>query len=509
VICRLTGLAPLSLFPVLAPALLLLTTLAAYALATRLWGWEYGLAGAAVAGLVQVGPYVSFAGGLYPDLIAAFFLMIMVIAALVTLYQSPSLRSGFLVAAVGAAPVLYHSVGTLYLVLLLAVVAVVCLPYLWLRGGDSGRAVARTLFLALAALGALSVVYAWHIYGLAKFFGQGTSTRATVSFDVGSQSVLSARDVLAWVGSPLIWLGVFGFVALAVATRCLARPEQVATALTVQLWGAMMYLGSRTALDGFPQRFERDVGAPLSMLSVLGLGLIAESLLLVRVRAARRAQVLLAYSAAAVVVAIAVIVAGGNLVTGSRPARSEVLTRSMAAAGTWLKRHNNGGTIISTPEFNRGITNRAVWRSAITPACSPTRRPASFIRDRCRQRAAGPCWAPRRCCSARRPAGRPGLSPMIRSATSSCTDSATRRTMRASAATPLCTGGCSRIPPWSSTRPRRSRRQEIAPAPLRPLSRVNPDPARASRACARGARARRARSRAVAGAVPAGPGGAG
>jgi hypothetical protein len=93
---------------------------------------------------------------------------------------------------------------------------------------------------------------------------------------------------------------------------------------------------------------------------VLGLGLIAESLLLVRVRAARRAQVLLAYSAAAVVVAIAVITAGGNLVTGSRPARSEVLTRSMAAAGTWLKRHNNGGTIISTPEFNRGITNRAV-----------------------------------------------------------------------------------------------------------------------------------------------------
>src|SRR5262249_49098636 len=37
VICRLTGLAPLTLFPVLAPALLLLTTLGGYALATRLW----------------------------------------------------------------------------------------------------------------------------------------------------------------------------------------------------------------------------------------------------------------------------------------------------------------------------------------------------------------------------------------------------------------------------------------------------------------------------------------
>ena len=43
VICRVSGLTPLALFPVLAPALLVLTTAAAYALATRLWGWEYGL----------------------------------------------------------------------------------------------------------------------------------------------------------------------------------------------------------------------------------------------------------------------------------------------------------------------------------------------------------------------------------------------------------------------------------------------------------------------------------
>src|SRR5215472_2556831 len=39
VICRITGLSPLALFPVLAPVLLVLSALAAYALATRLWGW--------------------------------------------------------------------------------------------------------------------------------------------------------------------------------------------------------------------------------------------------------------------------------------------------------------------------------------------------------------------------------------------------------------------------------------------------------------------------------------
>src|SRR5262249_46382721 len=39
VICRFAGLTPLALFPVLAPMLLVVTALGAYALATRLWGW--------------------------------------------------------------------------------------------------------------------------------------------------------------------------------------------------------------------------------------------------------------------------------------------------------------------------------------------------------------------------------------------------------------------------------------------------------------------------------------
>ena len=278
VIGRLSGLPPLSLFPVVMPALLLLTTLAAYALATRLWGWEYGLAAAALSGLVLIGPYVSFAGGLYPDLLAAFFLMVMVVAGLVTLYQAPSARAGLLVTVVGAAVVLFHSVGTLYLVLLLAAVAVVCLPYLALRAGSQGRRTALTLTLSLAGLGVLSLIYAWHIYGLGPLLSGHGITGSQVRLDVGSQSVLSARRLLAWVGSPVIWLGVFGFAALAVAVRYLRRPDHVATTLTLLLWCAVMYLGSRTAVDGFPQRFERDVGAPLSILAALGLGMVLTSL---------------------------------------------------------------------------------------------------------------------------------------------------------------------------------------------------------------------------------------
>jgi hypothetical protein len=40
VFCRISGLTPLTLFPVLAPSLLVLVALGAYALATRLWGWS-------------------------------------------------------------------------------------------------------------------------------------------------------------------------------------------------------------------------------------------------------------------------------------------------------------------------------------------------------------------------------------------------------------------------------------------------------------------------------------
>ncbi len=445
VICRLSGLPPLSLFPVVMPALLLLTTLAAYALATRLWGWEYGLAAAALSGLVLVGPYVSFAGGLYPDLLAAFFLMVMVVAGLVTLYQAPSARAGLLVTVVGAAVVLFHSVGTLYLVLLLAAVAVVCLPYLALRGGPQGRRTALTLTLSLAGLGVLSLVYAWHIYGLGPLLSGHGITGSQVRLDVGSQSVLSARRLLAWVGSPVIWLGVFGFAALAVAVRYLRRPDQVATTLTLLLWCAVMYLGSRTAVDGFPQRFERDVGAPLSILAALGLGTVLTSLVqpararpaLTRpMRAwpalarsalawpvlARRGGPILAspppadllppdvladdpmlaghrpvgtmlaspvvasdkashadipldrrlldwsrlrrpptaaVMATAIVVVIGAVQAGSDLGADTAPSH-EVLPRPVAAAGAWLQRHNTGGTIISTPDLNRGLTNRAV-----------------------------------------------------------------------------------------------------------------------------------------------------
>ena len=359
VICRFCDLPPLSLFPVMAPALLLLTTLAAYALATRLWGWEFGIAAAALSGLVLVGPYVSFAGGLYPDLTAAFFLMVMVVGALVSLYQAPTLRSGLLLAVVGAAVVLFHSVGTLYLVVLLASVSLVCLPYLALWGGREGRRIALAMIGSLGGLGVLAVAYAWHIYHLGNLLSKHASTRSTVALDVGSQSVLKASDLMSWVGSPVIWLGVLGFAVLAASLRFLRRPAQVAAALTLLVWCAVMYAGSRTALDGFPQRFERDVGAPLTILGAMALVVLFQSVAQFQLKPSRRLAQVLAPVATVVVVVIAIVQAGSNMVSDSAPSR-EVLPRPVAQAGAWLHRHNDGGSIISTPDMNRGVTNRAI-----------------------------------------------------------------------------------------------------------------------------------------------------
>ena len=130
VLSRLSGLPPLVLYPVIAPALLVLTALAVYVLATRLWGWGYGIAAAALSGLVLHGAYGSLADGRYPDLTSAYFLITMGVAALLTLYASPSRRSAALAAVLGASPILYHSVATLYEALILVLAAVTSVPYL-------------------------------------------------------------------------------------------------------------------------------------------------------------------------------------------------------------------------------------------------------------------------------------------------------------------------------------------------------------------------------------------
>ncbi|HEX7266612.1 MAG TPA: hypothetical protein VF256_04220, partial [Streptosporangiaceae bacterium] len=354
VFCRISGLTPLTLFPVLAPSLLVLVALGAYALATRLWGWEYGVVAAALTGLVLTGAHTSLTQGRYPDLTAAFFLMVMLVAALITLYESPSVRSGLLVTVVGASVVLYHPVVSLYMALLLALVAVIGLPYLLLkrRRHDAG-----VLLLALVAVVVLSACYAAYTYNLGDILTGSSATSAAVTSVLGTQAVPAPAHLLTELGPAIVWLGVFGIAALAAGIRYLRTPAQVLAAITVLGWSALMYLGSRTALDGFPQRFERDLGASLCIAGALGVGIIVRSV--AALQTTKRTLTVAASLAAGLMIVLVGLPAAGNVLTDS-DARGNVVSHAVARAGEWLRQHNTGGTIISTPGMNHGITNRAV-----------------------------------------------------------------------------------------------------------------------------------------------------
>lgn len=355
VISRICGLPPLTLFPVLAPALLVLTALAAYALATRLWGWEYGVVAAALAGMVLTGAYSGFAEGRYPDLIAAFFLITMAVTALFSAFESPSLRSGALVTVTAASVVLYHSVASMYIAILLALVTVTALPYLLYK---RKRREARNLLVTLAAVAVVAACYAAYIYNLATLLTGHSTTDKAVAITLGSQPTQSPQHLLTELSPMVVWLGLAGVAALTMTIRRLARPPQVLAAVTLVMWCVLMYIGSRTSLDGFPHRFERDLGAPLSVTAALIPGVIIQTLRDRRVSA--RALAMPAAAVTASVVGLMMVVETMSaLIADVQPVHG-LPTPQVVAAGRWLAAHNTGGNIISTHEMNRGVSNRGV-----------------------------------------------------------------------------------------------------------------------------------------------------
>jgi len=355
VLSRLSGLEPLALYAVLAPSLLVLTALGAYALAARLWGPDTGIAAAALSGLVLHGAYGGLIDGRYPDLVSAYFLITMAVAALLTLYQSPSVRSAALAAVIGATPVLYHQVATLYTALIVVLAVVTALPYLWWRGQ---RREAGLVLLALTGLVLIATCYAWYTYGLGWPLVHHAASSDAVSMVLGTQTPSTPIHVLTELAPPIVWLGLLGVVLLALSLRGRLTSAQWLAVVTLLAWCALMYLGSRTAADGFPQRFERDLGAPLSVAAAFGLAVLGASLWAAWQRTQSRPA-----AAGALVLALATVLAIGTTTVQMvqsewRPTR-RLPNRAVLAAGAWLWQHNTGGTIVATG-INAHLTERAV-----------------------------------------------------------------------------------------------------------------------------------------------------
>ena len=348
-ISGLSGLEPLKLFAIVGPALLLLPTLACYALARRLWGWEVGVAAALLSGLIASGSYEHVSHARYPNLIGV-FLLALAVAALVRLYASSSVRDQFTFAIFGSSVVFYHMVASLYEAALLGLVGTLFLPYLLLRNRKSGIA----LLSSFTLLGLLSVLYAWDTYDLPSLVagllgGAGTGRGGeAVAMALGTKPTGELARLLATTSQTVVWLGLLGALLVAgdLLQRRMEMPQTLAY-LTLLLWAALMFIGSRTTMSSFPDRFERDLSIPVALLAALAFVTILRSW-----ESRGPVMVFAASLAALVTVTVVGVQAARNLEEGAGPAQRGIdrpPPPKVVAAGEWLREHNEGGNILVTP----------------------------------------------------------------------------------------------------------------------------------------------------------------
>lgn len=366
IIVQFTGIEPLEVFPLLAPLLLALAALACYAVARRMWGWEAGIAAAMFAGLISYGPYMQFAEGRYPNMLTVHFLLVLAVGALIALYANPSPRSILLLALLGSSAVLYHQIATLYEVVLFGLATLCFLPYLLLREPRRGFA----MLYSFALLGVLAVIFAWDTYDLPRAVSgllgggkEGEGSQA-LSMALGTQTPNQLAHLLAMMTQPVTWLGIVGVLLLIGRESRDSTPYSLGRVLLI-IWGLLLFVGSRTAASGFPERFERDVSIPLTLFAAFALIQILGSL------KSRPATTVLAASVATLLAASVIgIQAYRNLDVASGPASKippkiitvttqRMLTPQVEAAGDWLKKHNDGGNILVTPYIDL-IPSRAL-----------------------------------------------------------------------------------------------------------------------------------------------------
>jgi hypothetical protein len=360
-----SGLETMAIYPVLGPILLPLVALACYAVARSLWGWGVGLGAVLLVGVISYGPYMHFTEARYPNMLTGHFILVLAMGALFALFASPNRRTGILMALMGSAVVLYHQVASLHEAILLGVITLCLLPYLLIHDRRRGVAIVGSF----ALLGVLAVIFAWNTYDLPAIVGSALGISESgrggdaLSMAIGTQAPMSLIHQLATISHPVMWLGLLG-VFLLLADR--GNLPYTLARVTLLLWTLMVLVGSRTAMSGFPERFERDLAIPLSLLAAYALLTLLRSLVPLRMSFGTLA----AFGAALAISATLVAQANRNFDVASGPS-SEIpqilITRSaqvilspnIEAAGDWLRANNDGGNILASPYIgiipSRGI----------------------------------------------------------------------------------------------------------------------------------------------------------
>jgi hypothetical protein len=248
----------------------------------------------------------------------------------------------------GSSVILYHQVSSLYLALLLALVAAFLLPYLLVRE----RNVGVTLLASLMFIGALTIIYAWDTYDLPQALaglvgGSGASSTGTaVEMAIGTQLPYRLDYFVgAIISQPVAWLGLLGAALLVADPRYWWSMTRASAHFTLLLWAALIFVGSRTSYSGFPQRFGRDLGVPLALLAAFAFVVILRSLF----KQPKPATTLAATLAVALAGSLIGLRAAQSFEQATGPSPLMMTTPQIAAAGEWLEQHNEGGNIMVSP----------------------------------------------------------------------------------------------------------------------------------------------------------------
>jgi hypothetical protein len=221
----------------------------------------------------------------------------------------------------------------------------------------------------MALLGLFAVAFAWDIYNLPNLVGGlvtgsgAGSGGEVISIVIGTQPTLELSGLPERVSPPVFWLGLMGLLLTLLWRWSSVSESRLAEKSTLALWCLVLFVGSRTVQSGFPQRFERDLGMPLAILGALVFVVVLRSVASNAPAITRRSgtvpALVFAILAASISLSLIGVWSARAMELSAKTSTDGILTKDIAEAGEWLREHESGGNIVTSPTFGN-ITNRGM-----------------------------------------------------------------------------------------------------------------------------------------------------
>jgi hypothetical protein len=164
---------------------------------------------------------------------------------------------------------------------------------------------------------------------------------------LGTKPTMPLDHLLEITPQPVLWLGLLGALLLLTDPGSRASTPDTLARMTLLAWALLLFIGGRTAISSFPDRFERDLAIPLAILAALAFLAILQALV-----AGKSITSLVALLALLLVLTALGIELVRNMEDAAGPshrAQDRAPAPGVVAVGSWLREHNNGGNILSTP----------------------------------------------------------------------------------------------------------------------------------------------------------------